>query len=54
MTENIKLENKLKALEGKPDNELIPVKLTVAQVRQMLQNGNGEVVYHKLYADIMG
>ena len=54
MTENIKLENKLKALEGKPDNELIPVKLTVAQIRQMLQNGNGEVVYHKLYADIVG
>lgn len=53
MIENTKLENRLKTLEGRDDNELIPVKLTVAQVREMLLEGDGETAYNKIYAGII-
>ena len=53
MRENKKLENKLKGLEGKDDNEHHVVKLTVAQVKDMLKNGGGETRTHVLYKGII-
>lgn len=53
MTENIKLENKLKTLETKDENELFAVKLTVAQAKMMLLEGNGETAYNKIFDSII-
>ena len=50
---NEKVTAKLKELEGESNNTQKLVRLTVEQMRELLLEGNGETVYHKIVKNIM-
>lgn len=55
MTEitNSKLDVKLKKLESMESDEQIAVKITVAQAKELLESGQGEVAYNKILQKIL-